>query len=653
MTSGVTRGLAGMLIAFASIVGVGILPAHAADDLTAGLSEVQADGQTVTGALTLRGQNVLEADPGSLKATIDGKEMPVSIQKAKHVVRGAMLVIDTSGSMGPSGMATVRAASETYLNTVPKDVLVGVVSFANTAGVDQAPTLDRRAVQDVVDGLVSNGDTALYAAMMAAVKALGPTGDRSIVLLSDGADTLAPNKNAARAQAIAALKKAQVRVDVVRFKSNDPDATAALRGFASANGGSVVSAYNSAAARAAFKASAKALDTQAQFEIQTPTELKGSHDIKISGVAGSLPFTASLVADLGAAPAAVPTPAPSPSPVVVAAAPSTPSSTPLWVPLLAACLIGVGLFLLAATTLAPSLETRRERRLAAIEKYVTQPRMRSRSESKPHQTAITEQLIGLGDRVMKERESTGRTMQLIDRADLPLRAGEWFLLRVLAVLVGGAIGGYFLSSSVLLGITFGVLVGLFLPPAVLRHLARRRSNAFEKQLPGALALVATSLASGFGLPQALDSIARDASEPISKEFSRALAETRIGTDLPDALERMADRMDSTAMLWAVMAIRIQREVGGNLADTLRTTVQTLREREQLAGQIRALSAEGRLSAYILIALPIFLFIFMVFVSNDYIRLLWSRPIGVITLIVSVVLMVIGWFWMRRVIRIEV
>jgi tight adherence protein B len=82
-------------------------------------------------------------------------------------------------------------------------------------------------------------------------------------------------------------------------------------------------------------------------------------------------------------------------------------------------------------------------------------------------------------------------------------------------------------------------------------------------------------------------------------------------------------------------------------------VATLREREALAGQIRALSAEGRLSAYILIALPILLFMFMIFVSNDYIRLLWSRPIGVITLIVSVVLMVIGWFWMRRVIRIEV
>ena len=119
-----------------------------------------------------------------------------------------------------------------------------------------------------------------------------------------------------------------------------------------------------------------------------------------------------------------------------------------------------------------------------------------------------------------------------------------------------------------------------------------------------LTLLASSLATGFSLPQAIDAIVRDAAEPAAKEFSRALAETRIGADLEDSLDRLAHRLDSDNLRWTTMAIRIQRQVGGNLAETLRTTAATLRERESLKREVRALSAEGRLSAYILIALPV-------------------------------------------------
>ena len=96
-----------------------------------------------------------------------------------------------------------------------------------------------------------------------------------------------------------------------------------------------------------------------------------------------------------------------------------------------------------------------------------------------------------------------------------------------------------------------------------------------------LTLVASSLSTGFSLLQALDAVSKDAAEPAAKEFSRALAETRIGADISESLERMAERMDSENMKWATMAIQIQRSVGGNLAETLRTTAKTLREREAL------------------------------------------------------------------------
>ena len=168
-----------------------------------------------------------------------------------------------------------------------------------------------------------------------------------------------------------------------------------------------------------------------------------------------------------------------------------------------------------------------------------------------------------------------------------------------------------------------------------------------------LTLVASSLATGFSLPQALDAVAKDAADPSAKEFARALAETRIGADIADSLERMSDRMESPNMRWTAMAIRIQREVGGNLAETLRTTAKTLREREELQRHVRGLSAEGRLSAYILIALPIGIFFYTMQTNREYIELLWTRPLGLIMMAVGVVQLVIGWFWMKKTVEVKV
>jgi tight adherence protein B len=165
--------------------------------------------------------------------------------------------------------------------------------------------------------------------------------------------------------------------------------------------------------------------------------------------------------------------------------------------------------------------------------------------------------------------------------------------------------------------------------------------------------VASSLSTGFSLPQALDAVAKDAAEPSAKEFARALAETRIGADIADSLERMATRMDSDNMRWTSMAIRIQREVGGNLAETLRTTAKTLREREELGRHVRALSAEGRLSAYILIGLPVGIFLYTMKTNRAYIELLWTRPMGLIMICGGLISLGIGWFWMRKVVDVKV
>jgi tight adherence protein B len=225
-----------------------------------------------------------------------------------------------------------------------------------------------------------------------------------------------------------------------------------------------------------------------------------------------------------------------------------------------------------------------------------------------------------------------------------------------AVVVGVS-GGLFLmhggSISSFVGTCLGALVGFLLPALFLKFAASHRAKKFEAQLPDVLTLVASSLSTGFSLLQALDSVARDADEPSAKEFSRALAETRIGADLSESLNHLAARMDSKNMRWTSMAIDIQRQVGGNLAETLRNTAATLRDRQSLSRHVKALAAEGKLSAYILLALPIGLFLYMLVANRPYVELLWTTMIGIGMSVAGLISMAFGVFWMSKVIKVEV
>ncbi|MFZ1288169.1 MAG: type II secretion system F family protein, partial [Candidatus Phosphoribacter sp.] len=313
----------------------------------------------------------------------------------------------------------------------------------------------------------------------------------------------------------------------------------------------------------------------------------------------------------------------------------------------------LGLMALAAIALTPAFRSHRLERMQTVEAYAARGSVAPLRREAPGLFAAN--LVDMGDKFMAGRASTSRTMALLQRADLPWRPGEWAMLRVVALCVGGVIGLVLFRDGwiALVGIIVGLLAGLLLPAVGLRFLARRRSTQCERQLPDILMLIASSLSTGFSLPQSLDAVARDVADPAAKEFARVMAETRIGAEIEDALERMALRMDSDNMRWTAMAIRIQRQVGGNLAETLRTAAATLREREYLRRHVRGLSAEGRLSAYLLVALPILLFIYEVNVNRDYISLLWTTTLGWALTAGSVVMMSIGILWMNKAVKVEV
>lgn len=643
------------------LLAMAALPAAAAD-VPVTISGIEVKDATLIGLMTSSGGGA-SISP-SLTITVAGKDYPVDAitsGQGSPVSRAAMIVVDTSGSMGEAGMSTVRSAVAAFLKSVPDDVKVGVVSFSGQAKLNLPPTTDHGKVQTAVNALKAGGETALYDAVGLAVRSLGDRGERSILLLSDGGDTA--STKASQASATATLRAAKIRAEAVSFKTGEAD-TSVLRGFATAGGGKVVSAANAGAVQSAFTSAAKTLASQLTFSMPLPVGVSAVQNVKIAGTADGRPFATTALIDFGAgvsAPAKAATPNLQPitgpeDETVQASVPSTKvlGLTPWVLGALGAILLGL-LGLGIALTGSP-LGSGRRSRVENIEQYVGAGStvMAKAKAAKPN--VISENLVFLGERVMHGRDSTSKTMALIERADLPLRAGEWWVLRIVSIVAGAAVMGALLRGGLvmsLVALLIGIVVGFLLPQIVLRFLSNRRAKKFETQLPDVLTLVASSLSTGFSLPQALDAVAKDTADPAAKEFSRTLAETRIGADVADALERMASRMQSENMRWTAMAIRIQREVGGNLADTLRTTAKTLREREELHRHVRALSAEGRLSAYILIALPVGIFLYTMQTNRDYIELLWTRPLGIAMIIAGLVSLVIGWFWMRKVVDVKI
>jgi tight adherence protein B len=165
--------------------------------------------------------------------------------------------------------------------------------------------------------------------------------------------------------------------------------------------------------------------------------------------------------------------------------------------------------------------------------------------------------------------------------------------------------------------------------------------------------MAGSLQAGLSLAQGMDTIVREGADPIAGEFRRALVETRLGVQVEDALDSIAERMTSDDFRWTVMAVRIQREVGGNLAELMLNVAATMREREYLRRQVKSLSAEGRFSAYILLVMPPGVLMYEATTNRHYLSPLISTPMGWLMLGVMGVMMGLGAFMMSRMIKLEV
>jgi Flp pilus assembly protein TadB len=520
-------------------------------------------------------------------------------------VRAVVILLDINTSFPASDAAAEQAAAVAYLNALPSDVEAGLIQFYGAWNLVAAPTTDRQAVAAKISaapriGVLSTSLAAALAGARSALSALGPSVDGRVVVLSDAEELTGT------------VPASAVPVDVVTWAFESDDNALALQSLAAASGGRSVAPAAAATLASAF-------------------------------------------------PAVVPSPsvAAKPSPRPAAVASPIPESAP-W-RFSAPFLTAVGALVAAIVVIVImvsglSVSGRRGRQLAGmVAQYgpahaATRPVDRDARDSS--QNRVAGAAIGLAERALQVRGIDRTLAARLDVAGLTIRPAEFVVLGSCASFVLAA-ALTIITGSFLIGIPAGLLAGWLGMRLVVSVRMGRRRTSFADQLPDVLQLIASSLQSGFSLAQALDAVVREGSQPAAAEFSRALGEARIGADIADALDGVAARMDSQDMRWSVMSIRIQRSVGGNLAEVLRNTIATMRERAFLRRHVKALSAEGKLSAYILIALPILVGGWLFYSSRSYMQLLYATPIGLVMLVGAISLVVAGAFWMRALIKVVV
>jgi tight adherence protein B len=253
------------------------------------------------------------------------------------------------------------------------------------------------------------------------------------------------------------------------------------------------------------------------------------------------------------------------------------------------------------------------------------------------------------ERALARRGRVAAGTAALERAGVAMALPDLVLLVGLASVVLGALG--FVVGGVLLAVVLAALAPLGTKGALAFRRGRRQS-AFADQLDDSLQLMASSLRAGHSLLRAVDAVSTEAAAPTSEEFARIVNETRVGRDLADALDEVAGRMDSDDFRWVAQAIAIHREVGGNLAEVLDTVGHTIRERNAIRRQVKALAAEGKLSAIVLMALPFGIVGFLAVSNPRYLAGFTEGLAGYVMIAVAVLLLLVGALWLKKTVSIR-
>jgi len=241
--------------------------------------------------------------------------------------------------------------------------------------------------------------------------------------------------------------------------------------------------------------------------------------------------------------------------------------------------------------------------------------------------------------------------RLIVQSGVPMTVGDLFLLTVLGG-AAGLFGPIYMGRGILFGVVLGGILAS-LPTLYILRSRTKRMERMENQLPDAIDLMGRAMRAGHAFPNALKMVGEEMSDPIGSEFRTLFDEINYGVKLEDALLNLLERVPSTDLQYFIVALLIQRETGGNLAELLDNIAAIVRARIKLMGEIRTLSAEGKMSAWVLSLLPFATAIMINIVNPKFLSVLWTDPFGLKMIYAALLMMVFGVWWMRKIINIRV
>ncbi len=618
------------------------------------LSRFGTDGQ-VTMYVALQGLTA-DVDPSQVVITEDGQ-----VIEDAQVVEGdfstvpsfVALVIDTSGSMDEDGrLDSAKAAAISFVEQKEPEDFVALVTFSDEATIVSNFVSNADTLIEAIDALVPQGATAMFDGVVLATDVfrdagIGDQGRRSMIVLTDGEDQGSVN---GVNEAISAVQREDVRTFGVAIESGEFEPVD-LEAIATEGGGFFLPTADPEELSSIYgqiqRELNRAIVIRFRSTVQDPTAVEfgvryGSLQASTQQNVPGFATTTTTVA---------------PTTTIYQLASVEPQIVTYDLPLeldaiLLLATLGIGgavalmVFILIGS--GNDSASRFGKRLAA---YGRRGGLAEEKRSFLERVPLLNRFTAAAEEQVRKRGLLGAVNATLEQANLPLSAGEAIAAGIGLSAVGGLIAGVLTASPLTALMVFTVATLLVF--GTINYLGSREKKRFENQLPDTLTLLSTSLRAGYSLLQAIEAVAQEAPDPTAREFGRAIAEARLGRQVTDALGGITTRTQSKDFEWAVMAIDIQREVGGNLAEVLQTVADTMMARNRLRGEIMALTAEGRISAIVLGGLPFAIGGFLFASNPDYLRPLFESPSGLIAIGVGLTLMAMGMLWLRKIVNIEV
>lgn len=545
--------------------------------------------------------------------------------------KAIVLALDRSQSMAGRPLAEAVTAAQSFAHAAGPLDHVGVVAFGRDAIALTQSSVDPASAADAISGLTvdSRSGTALYDAIVLAASRLA--GDerpgRAIVVVTDGRDV---SSSHTLDEAVAAARAAHAAIYSIGIggPSFTPDA---LRDLSRETGGSYHQATSAAALHDVYASLADELAHTWQLSYDTALRPGAHVDLRVT-VPGSGSATASATVP-GPSAAGAP-----PSSLIPAAGYSTGGTI----------VVGFAVGLLVLLACCFWFASRRGSRVRArIEPHLGNTQRTAQARRGRSRAAAREQVGNAFERALGDLRQFKRLQTTLDRAALPLRAGELVAMCAGSGLFFGLVTAVAASSPLVIVLAMAIFGCL--PIGYVQLKAASRMRQFENQLPDLLITIAASLKAGHSFRQAIQSVVEEGSEPASSEFRRVLTETQLGKPMDAALNDLGERVGSKNLNFVINAVTIQRQVGGSLAGLFDMVADTVRQRQQFLRKVRGLTAMGRMSAYTLVGLPFFIGAIVTMMNPTYMAPLFHTATGQKLMVGGVVMIVVGSLMLKKIV----